>query len=81
MIISVCSKPLVRTFFWKCVCTIVGESIISEGRDFFYCTQKLEAHLDMMTDKLRQESSEEALKVALGKVVLLLEDIKNGYPR
>ncbi|XP_023668264.2 coiled-coil domain-containing protein 180 isoform X1 [Paramormyrops kingsleyae] len=41
--------------------------------------QKIEAHLDMMTDKLRQESSEEALKVALGKVMLFLEDIKNGY--
>ncbi|XP_048851511.1 coiled-coil domain-containing protein 180 isoform X2 [Brienomyrus brachyistius] len=40
---------------------------------------KKEAHLDMMMDKLRQESSEETLKVTLGKVILLLEDIKNGY--
>ncbi|KAG1957044.1 hypothetical protein F2P79_007257 [Pimephales promelas] len=41
--------------------------------------QKKEALLDMMLDKLRQESSEEALKDSLEKTLAYLEEIKNGY--
>ncbi|RXN21198.1 coiled-coil domain-containing protein 180 [Labeo rohita] len=38
-----------------------------------------EAQLDMMLDKLRQESSEEALKACLEKTLNCLEEVKNGY--
>ncbi|XP_076854168.1 coiled-coil domain-containing protein 180 isoform X2 [Brachyhypopomus gauderio] len=41
--------------------------------------QKKEAHLDVMMDKLRQESTEEALKAALEKIITFLEEVKNGY--
>ncbi|XP_077087784.1 coiled-coil domain-containing protein 180 [Siphateles boraxobius] len=41
--------------------------------------QKKEAPLDMMLDKLRQESSEEALKDSLEKTLAYLEEVKNGY--
>ncbi|XP_043914331.1 coiled-coil domain-containing protein 180 [Protopterus annectens] len=41
--------------------------------------QVKEANLDIMMDKLRQESSEEGLKTCLEKVLLLLEEIKRGY--
>ncbi|XP_067294288.1 coiled-coil domain-containing protein 180 isoform X2 [Pseudorasbora parva] len=41
--------------------------------------QMKEAQLDMMLDKLRQESSEEALKDSLEKILTFLEEVKNGY--
>ncbi|XP_028850301.1 coiled-coil domain-containing protein 180-like isoform X2 [Denticeps clupeoides] len=41
--------------------------------------QKKEAQLDIMLDKLRQESSEEALKPFLQKILTFLEEIKKGY--
>ncbi|XP_026067899.1 coiled-coil domain-containing protein 180 [Carassius auratus] len=41
--------------------------------------QRKEAQLDMMLDKLRQESSEEALKASLKKTLNYLEEVKNGY--
>ncbi|XP_051955131.1 coiled-coil domain-containing protein 180 [Xyrauchen texanus] len=41
--------------------------------------QSKEAELDMMMDKLRQESSEEALKASLEKILTYLEEFKNGY--
>ncbi|XP_050966695.1 coiled-coil domain-containing protein 180 isoform X2 [Labeo rohita] len=41
--------------------------------------QRKEAQLDMMLDKLRQESSEEALKACLEKTLNCLEEVKNGY--
>ncbi|XP_051748617.1 coiled-coil domain-containing protein 180 isoform X5 [Ctenopharyngodon idella] len=42
-------------------------------------SQRKEAQLDMMLDKLRQESSEEALKDSLEKTLTYLEEVKNGY--
>ncbi|XP_066513480.1 coiled-coil domain-containing protein 180-like isoform X3 [Hoplias malabaricus] len=41
--------------------------------------QKKEAHLDVLMDKLRQESTEEALKSSLEKTLAFLEEIKEGY--
>ncbi|XP_053509895.1 coiled-coil domain-containing protein 180 isoform X1 [Ictalurus furcatus] len=41
--------------------------------------QKKEARLDVMMDKLRQESTEEALKAALEQILKFLEEIKEGY--
>ncbi|XP_015222465.2 coiled-coil domain-containing protein 180 isoform X1 [Lepisosteus oculatus] len=41
--------------------------------------QGKEASLDIMMDKLRQESTEEALKNSLDKALSFLEEIKNGY--
>ncbi|XP_051522130.1 coiled-coil domain-containing protein 180 [Myxocyprinus asiaticus] len=41
--------------------------------------QSKEAQLDMMMDKLRQESSEEALKASLEKILTYLEEFENGY--
>ncbi|XP_066569066.1 coiled-coil domain-containing protein 180 [Amia ocellicauda] len=41
--------------------------------------QGKEASLDIIMDKLRQESTEEALKTALEKALNFLEEIKKGY--
>ncbi|XP_072521084.1 coiled-coil domain-containing protein 180 [Salminus brasiliensis] len=41
--------------------------------------QKKEAQLDVLMDKLRQESTEEALKAVLAKTLGSLEEIKEGY--
>ncbi|KAG5857237.1 hypothetical protein ANANG_G00017250 [Anguilla anguilla] len=41
--------------------------------------QTKEAELDMMLDRLRQESSENTLRISLDKALHLLEEIKNGY--
>ncbi|KAJ8399384.1 hypothetical protein AAFF_G00410960 [Aldrovandia affinis] len=41
--------------------------------------QKKEAELDIMLDRLRQESSEEALRISLEKTLHFLEEIKNRY--
>ncbi|XP_056314464.1 coiled-coil domain-containing protein 180 [Danio aesculapii] len=41
--------------------------------------QRKEAQLDMMLDKLRQESSEEALKASLEKILTYLDEVRNGY--
>ncbi|XP_036454190.1 coiled-coil domain-containing protein 180 [Colossoma macropomum] len=41
--------------------------------------QKKEAQLDVLMDKLRQESTEEALKAALEKTLAFLEEVKDGH--
>ncbi|XP_043096059.1 LOW QUALITY PROTEIN: coiled-coil domain-containing protein 180 [Puntigrus tetrazona] len=41
--------------------------------------QRKEAQLDMMLDKLRQESTDEALNASLKKTLGYLEEVKNGY--
>ncbi|XP_029573624.1 coiled-coil domain-containing protein 180 isoform X4 [Salmo trutta] len=41
--------------------------------------QKKEAHLDVMLDRLRQESTEEALKITLEKTLHSLDEIKLVY--
>uniref|UniRef100_A0A3P9A2R7 Coiled-coil domain-containing protein 180 n=2 Tax=Esox lucius TaxID=8010 RepID=A0A3P9A2R7_ESOLU len=41
--------------------------------------QKKEAHLDVMLDKLRQESTEEALKITLEKTLHFLDEVKHVY--
>ncbi|KAG7465705.1 hypothetical protein MATL_G00156420 [Megalops atlanticus] len=41
--------------------------------------QRKEAELDIMLDRLRQESSEEALRISLDKTLRFLEEIKAGY--
>ncbi|KAL6465394.1 hypothetical protein MHYP_G00255270 [Metynnis hypsauchen] len=41
--------------------------------------QKKEAQLDVLMDKLRQESTEEALKAALEKTLAFLEEVKEGH--
>lgn len=43
-----------------------------------YGLQKKEARLDVMMDKLRQESTEEALQAALEQILKFLEEIKEG---
>lgn len=45
--------------------------------DHFH-SQKKETQLDMMLDKLRQESSEEALKTMLDKINGLLGEMNQG---
>ncbi|KAJ8291181.1 hypothetical protein GJAV_G00022330 [Gymnothorax javanicus] len=40
--------------------------------------QKKEAELDLVLDRLRQESSEETLQLSLDKALHVLEEIKNG---
>ncbi|KAJ7995229.1 hypothetical protein DPEC_G00242370 [Dallia pectoralis] len=41
--------------------------------------QKKEAHLDVVLDKLRQESTKEALKMTLEKALHLLDEVKDLY--
>ncbi|XP_075434881.1 coiled-coil domain-containing protein 180 isoform X3 [Ascaphus truei] len=44
-------------------------------------TQMKEANLDMILDRLRQESSPEQLRSTMAKALLSLEDIKAGYKK
>ncbi|CAL8248051.1 unnamed protein product [Merluccius merluccius] len=52
-----------------------------QAEDRLAILDKKEAHLDVLLDRLRQESSEEALKSSLERVLVYLDDITNRkYP-
>lgn len=65
--------------FLAIFCKMSHLSMFTEHRYVKCLTQqRKEAQLDMMLDKLRQESSEEALKASLEKILTCLEEVKNG---
>ncbi|XP_062873992.1 coiled-coil domain-containing protein 180 isoform X2 [Trichomycterus rosablanca] len=56
------------------------QDLLDEVRDTYeQQNQKKEAQLDLLMDKLRQESTEDTLKTALEKTLTFLEEVKNGY--
>ncbi|KAK3539025.1 hypothetical protein QTP86_023480 [Hemibagrus guttatus] len=55
------------------------DSLKELSKDYEEKNQKKEAQLDVMMDKLRQESTEKALKSTMEKILNILEQIKEGY--
>ncbi|KAI4898344.1 hypothetical protein NFI96_024571 [Prochilodus magdalenae] len=56
------------------------QDLVEEVRYYYdQENQKKEAQLDVLMDKLRQESTEEGLKAALEKTLSFLEEVKDGY--
>ncbi|XP_060738579.1 coiled-coil domain-containing protein 180-like [Tachysurus vachellii] len=54
------------------------DSLKEVSKNFEEKNQKKEAQLDVMMDKLRQESTEKALKTRMEQILHLLEEIKEG---
>ena len=42
-------------------------------------TQEMEANLDIIMDRMRQDAAEATLKDSLKKALLMLDKIKDGY--